>query len=64
MLGLSWFLAYKRKKLGHLRGEELVEAKEGASLDCKREDPLGGNCKTRENSNFWKNGKIVISVKT
>ena len=21
------------------------------------------NCKTRENSNFWKNGKIVISVK-
>ena len=22
------------------------------------------NCKTRENSNFWKNGKIVILVKT
>ena len=22
-----------------------------------------GECKTRENSNFWKNGKIVISVK-
>ena len=21
-------------------------------------------CKTRENSNFWKNGKIVILVKT
>ena len=20
-------------------------------------------CKTRENSNFWKNGKIIISVK-
>ena len=23
-----------------------------------------GECKTRENSNFWKKGKIVISVKT
>ena len=22
-----------------------------------------GECKTRENSNFWKKGKIVISVK-
>ena len=22
-----------------------------------------GECKTRENSNFWKNGKIIISVK-
>ena len=22
-----------------------------------------GECKTRENSNFWKNGKIVILVK-
>ena len=22
-----------------------------------------GECKTRENSNFWKNGKIVISTK-
>ena len=25
---------------------------------------VGLSCKTRENSNFWKNGKIVISVKT
>ena len=25
---------------------------------------LWGICKTRENSNFLKNGKIVISVKT
>ena len=24
----------------------------------------GEKCKTRETSNFWKNGKIVISVKT
>ena len=23
-----------------------------------------GECKTRENSNFWKKGKILISVKT
>ena len=23
-----------------------------------------GECKTRENSNFWKNGKIAISIKT
>ena len=22
-----------------------------------------GECKTRENSNFWKKGKIVISIK-
>ena len=25
---------------------------------------LRGECKTRENSNFWKKGKIVISIKT
>ena len=24
---------------------------------------LRGECKTRENSNFWKKGKILISVK-
>ena len=42
MLGLSRFLAYKRNKLGNLRGEEFVEAKEGPSLDCKREDPFAG----------------------
>ena len=35
--------------------------------DCTefRDDILlkGGECKTRENSNFLKNGKMVISVK-
>ena len=25
---------------------------------------IKGECKNRENSNFWKNEKIVISVKT
>ena len=31
--------------------------------DDFKNTPTLGLCKTRENSNFWKNGKIVISVK-
>ena len=38
MSGLSWFLAYKRKKLGHLKG-----GSSGGALGGKGEDPLGGN---------------------
>ena len=42
MVGLSWFLAYKRNELRLFEGGA-HGGKEGASLSCKKEDPFGGN---------------------
>ena len=42
----------------HVKAQEFLELKQGTKFFLRR-----GECKTRENSNFWKKDKIIISVK-
>ena len=42
----------------HIHVSDVIVRNFGMKFLVKR-----GDCKTRENSNFWKKGKIIISVK-